>query len=252
MRFASLGSGSRGNATLIETGETCVLVDCGFSVKEIEIRMQRFVMSPADLQAILVTHEHGDHIRGVGALARKYQLPVWASHGTLLFDGLGDLPISKTLNVHESEVLGDLQIAPFPVPHDAKEPCQFVFSDGKVKIGLLTDTGSITRHIIEQLDGCTALMLECNHDVEMLAEGPYPPALKRRVGGDYGHLSNQQAAAVLDKMNTDSLQRVIAMHISEKNNDPGLAVSALSEALGCDCHDIEVAEQDSGFDWITV
>lgn len=252
MRFASLGSGSRGNATLIETGSTCVLVDCGFSVKELELRMQRIGMIPDELQAILVTHEHGDHIRGVGALARKYQLPVWASSGTLKFEGLGDLPSSMSLNVHEPKVLQDLSIDPFPVPHDAKEPCQFVFSDGKKKVGLLTDTGSITRHIIEQLDGCNALMLECNHDVEMLAEGPYPPALKQRVGGDYGHLSNHQAADVLAKMNTTDLQRVIAMHISEKNNDPGLAVNALSTALGCDYHDIQVADQEMGFDWISI
>lgn len=252
MRFASLGSGSRGNATLIEAGNTCVMVDCGFSVKEIELRMQRFGLSPANLQAILVTHEHGDHIRGVGALARKYQLPVWASSGTLQFDGLGDLPIRKLLNVHEPESLQDLNIEPFPVPHDAKEPCQFIFSDGKARVGLLTDTGSITRHIIEQLDACHALMLECNHDVEMLADGPYPPALKRRVGGDFGHLSNHQAADVLDKMDTRCLQHVIAMHISEKNNDPALAVTALSEALDCDYDDILVAEQDTGFDWITV
>ena len=252
MRFASLGSGSRGNATVIEAGQTRVLVDCGFSVKEIEVRMQRLGMTPADLHALLVTHEHGDHIRGVGALARKYNLPVWASNGTLQFEGLGVLPVVEPLNVHEPRVLRDLQIEPFPVPHDAREPCQFTFTDGNKKIGLLTDTGSITRHIVEQLDGCHALMLECNHDVEMLAEGPYPPALKRRVGGDFGHLSNHQAAEVLAKMETGLLQHVFAMHISEKNNDPGLAVSVLCEALDCDWDDIQVAEQDNGFDWVTL
>ena len=252
MRIASLGSGSRGNATLIEAGRTRVLVDCGFSVKELEGRMQRFELTPADLQAVLVTHEHGDHIRGVGALARKYRLPVWASSGTLQFEGLGDAPESKVLNVHASQVLQDLSIEPFPVPHDAKEPCQFVFSDGKIKVGLLTDTGSITRHIIEQLEACHALMLECNHDVEMLADGPYPPALKRRVGGDFGYLSNRQAADVLAKMDSRCLHRVIAMHISEKNNNPALAVAALREALDCNDDDIQVAEQDTGFDWITV
>jgi phosphoribosyl 1,2-cyclic phosphodiesterase len=214
--------------------------------------MQRLGMSPAELHAILVTHEHGDHIRGVGALARKYQLPVWASNGTLQFEGLGELPERISLNVHESRVLQDLQIEPFPVPHDAREPCQFTFTDGNKKVGLLTDTGSITRHIIEQLNGCHALMLECNHDVEMLAEGPYPPALKRRVGGDFGHLSNHQAAEVLEKMETGLLQQVFAMHVSEKNNDPALAVSALCDSLGCDWDDIQVAEQDTGFDWITV
>ncbi|MFO7603450.1 MAG: MBL fold metallo-hydrolase [Gammaproteobacteria bacterium] len=252
MRFASLGSGSRGNATLIEAGKTRVLVDCGFSLRELEARLPRLGLSPADLHAILVTHEHADHIRGVGALARKYRLPVWASSGTLEFAGLGALPERQVLNVHTAVSLQDLGIEPFPVPHDAREPCQFVFSDGRVRVGLLTDTGSLTRHIIGQLDGCAALMLECNHDVEMLADGPYPPALKRRVGGDYGHLSNHQAAEVLAKMDTGCLQRVIAMHISEKNNDPGLAASALCTALACDYHDIQVAEQERGFDWITV
>ncbi len=251
MRFALLGSGSRGNATLIEEGGTCLLVDCGFSVRETERRMARLGTTPERLSAILVTHEHHDHLAGVGALARKYRLPVWLTAGTAAAGKkrLGELPQRMLLNSHSDFAIDGLNLHPFPVPHDAREPCQFVFSNGDKRLGVLTDTGCSTPHIERQLDGCHALILESNHDRDMLATGPYPPSLQDRVGGGLGHLSNDQAAEILRRIGNRSLQHLVAAHLSEKNNKPELAVEALSEALACEREWITLANQDGGLDW---
>lgn len=251
MRFALLGSGSRGNATLVEEGNTCLLVDCGFSVREVERRMARLGCSPQQLSAILVTHEHHDHLAGVGALARKYRLPVWLTAGTEAAGKkrLGELPQRCVLNSHSDFAIDDLNLHPFPVPHDAREPCQFVFTNGDKRLGVLTDTGCSTPHIERQLDGCDALILESNHDREMLATGPYPPMLQARVGGGHGHLSNGQAADILRRIDCGSLQHLVAAHLSEKNNTPELAVDALSGALECEREWVTLADQDGGLDW---
>jgi len=251
MRFALLGSGSKGNATLIEHGSTRVLVDCGFSVREIERRMARLGVETASLSAILVTHEHNDHIGGVGALARKYAVPVWLTAGTerSAATRLGELPQSHWLNCHSEFAVKDLQVTPFPVPHDAREPCQFVFTDGARRLGILTDTGRSTQHIERQLTACDALILESNHDNEMLRNGPYPPRLQARVGGDLGHLSNEQAGDILRRLDCSSLQHLVAAHLSEKNNLPEIAVRVLSEALGCEPEWVALADQEQGLDW---
>lgn len=249
MRFASLGSGSRGNATLVESGSTLVMVDCGFSCRETEQRLARLGRSPEQLSGILVTHEHGDHLRGVPALARKYALPVWLSRGTALMLGEEVLPQRGYLDGHAGLSLGDLEVRPYTVPHDAREPCQFVFADGRHRLGLLTDTGRITAHIRECLDACDALLLECNHDSGLLAAGPYPAALKRRVGGPLGHLSNEQAASLLARIDTTRLQHVVAAHLSEQNNRPDLARNALADALGCAARWIGIAGQEDGLRW---
>ena len=249
MRFASLGSGSRGNATLISHQDTHLLVDCGFSARDTEQRLQRLAMDAASLSGILVTHEHSDHIRGVGQLARKFKIPVWLTSGTEKNFELGELPARHILDVHNEFEIGDLSVCPYPVPHDAGEPCQFVFSDGTHKLGVLTDTGMITPHIESQLSGCDALLLECNHDPDMLANGVYPWHLKKRVGGDYGHLSNEQAAQCLLNIDCSRLKFIAAMHLSEKNNAPHLAQLALSDALDCEMQDILIADQDDGLQW---
>jgi len=252
MRFASLGSGSRGNATLIESGSTLVTVDCGFSCRETERRMARLGCSAAQLAAILVTHEHGDHIRGVCALARQYDVPVWLSAGTRLMLRNGAPPESHRFDGQSGIRLGDLEIQPFTVPHDAREPCQFVFADGNYRFGLLTDTGRITAHIRACLDGCDALMLECNHDPDMLARGPYSASLKARVGGPLGHLSNAQAAGLLESIDCSRLQHVVAAHLSDKNNHPELARAALASSLDCATDWIGVADQEDGLEWRTL
>ncbi|MBD3609557.1 MAG: MBL fold metallo-hydrolase [Gammaproteobacteria bacterium] len=249
MRFASIGSGSRGNATVVQWRDTTILIDCGFSAKELKSRLQPLELEPADIDGILVTHEHGDHISGVGVSARKYDIPVWMTVGTAhVFNG-GKLPSLHRFHAHDTFEIGDLQVLPYTVPHDAREPCQFVIQSDAHKLAILTDAGSITPHIIEMLDGCDGLLLECNHDPHMLAIGPYPPSLKTRVGGRLGHLSNQQAGALLEQIDTSRLQHLIAMHISEKNNQEQLARDILSQAMGCDPEWIGIADQQLGFTW---
>ncbi|MFW5450142.1 MAG: MBL fold metallo-hydrolase [Methylophagaceae bacterium] len=249
MRFASLGSGSRGNASLISHGKTTLLVDCGFSARETEKRLQRIEFDPTNLTAIVVTHEHGDHINGIRVLARKYQLPIYATAGTAGCLSADVANLITEFSSHESFAIDDVEVEPFPVPHDAREPSQFVFSDGQYKVGLLTDTGMSTAIIEQALSGCDALLLEANHDIEMLDNSEYPDHLKYRVSGRLGHLNNVQSAKILEKIDTSRLQHIVAMHLSERNNSPNIVVPLFAQSLGCDQSWIGVAEQDSGFDW---
>lgn len=212
--------------------------------------MARLGLQASQLNGILVTHEHGDHISGVARLARKFDLPVWLTHGTLrtqqsAFAGLAVTEITP----HQAFAVGEVQVQAYPVPHDAAEPVQYVFSDGQHKLGVLTDAGSATPHIEAILSGCHALVLECNHDVRMLAEGDYPYSLKQRVGGRYGHLNNADAATLLRRLDCSFLQHIVAAHLSRKNNAAELAVTALSEILGCKPDQVAVATQDQGLDW---
>lgn len=249
MRFAVLGSGSKGNGTLVEHQGTSVLVDCGFSLKETERRLARLGRQAADLAGVIVTHEHSDHICGVAQLARKYALPVWATQGTAASRRFEDGVEVRVICSHSAFAIGALAVQPFPVPHDAREPSQFVFSDGDRRLGLLTDTGSATAHIEAQLSGCDALILECNHERELLEQGDYPWSLKQRVGGDQGHLSNAQAAAILGGLDNRRLKHLVAAHLSEKHNTPALARAALADALGCAVDWVAVADQEQGLGW---
>ena len=252
MRFASLGSGSKGNATLVEAGATRVMIDCGFSCVETERRLTRLGLEAQDLAGILVTHEHGDHISGVARFSRRHQLPVWMTAGTRAVHKGGEVAAWHAINSHQDFSIGELRVEPFPVPHDAREPCQFVFSDGQRRLGLLTDVGSITSHMVQALQNLDAIILECNHDPDMLAAGPYPPVLKRRVGGPFGHLSNQQAADLLARIDTDHLQHLVVAHLSEKNNHPELPRALLSGVLGCRAEEILVADQPDGMSWLNL
>ncbi len=253
MRFASLGSGSRGNATLIAHGDTYLMLDCGFSLKETIYRLARLGVEGERLTALVVTHEHADHIDGIGAVARKFKLPVWMTPGTwqtvAANGGIGLLPEVSLFRSYAAFEIGDIQIRPFPVPHDAREPSQFVFSDGDRCLGVLTDVGSSTAHIESCLSGCHALLLECNHDRDMLFDSHYPPSLKERIAGRFGHLDNTAAAAILAALDNSCLQHLVAAHLSEKNNTPYLARAALSAALGCALSWIQVADQDRGIGW---
>ncbi|MDH4234738.1 MAG: MBL fold metallo-hydrolase [Gallionella sp.] len=251
MRFASLGSGSEGNALLVASRQTQVLMDCGFGLQETVLRLERLGVSPGLLSGIVVTHEHGDHISGVARLARKYNLPVWLTHGTLhsqikAFAGMAHL---HEIDPSRAFSIGDIEISPYPVPHDAAEPVQFVFSDGVRRLGVLTDAGCSTAHIEQTLSGCHALVLECNHDSEMLMNGDYPYSLKQRVGGRFGHLSNQEAANILNRLDVSRLQHLVAAHLSRKNNTAKLAAQALSRALDCEAGWVAVATQEEGFAW---
>ena len=249
MRFALLGSGSRGNATLIQSGRTCVMVDCGFSATETTARLARLELAPGDITSILITHEHSDHVSGVARFASRHDIPIRCTPGTLAACAKYGVEDAETFDPQLEFELMDLSVTPLTVPHDAREPTQFVLTDGRHRLGILTDTGSITEHIRLSLSGCDALILECNHDAELLENGPYPEHLKARVGGPLGHLSNAQAAGLLETLDCAGLQHLVAAHLSEKNNSPRLARAALAQALNCEIDWIEHATQDSGLGW---
>jgi phosphoribosyl 1,2-cyclic phosphodiesterase len=253
MRFASLGSGSAGNCLVVERTNTRLLLDCGFSLNEVVKRLQKLDLMPEQISGILVTHEHDDHAKGAFKLAAKYNIPVWLSHGSLkMCERYVPQNTAIQLNIIDSHTpfsIEAIQIKPYPVPHDAREPTQFTFSDGNYKLGVLTDAGSSTSHIEQVLNGCDALVLECNHDLQMLENGPYAWPLKKRVGSKLGHLDNQSAAALLAKLDNGRLKHIIAAHLSVKNNTPSLAKQALSAALNCSQDWVGIAHQAEGFAW---
>ena len=250
MRLASLGSGSRGNALLVEAGTTRLLIDAGFGPREMSRRLERLGLAAADIDAVLVTHEHSDHIGGVFACARRFGWAVLLTHGTLAASRGEHPDVRPTIiDSHESFSVGDICVHPFPVPHDAREPVQFVLADGASRLGVLTDAGHVTAHMVAMLDACDALVLECNHDARMLAQGSYPQALKRRIGGLWGHLDNAAAATLLSQIERSGLRHVVAAHLSEENNSPELAQMALSAVLGCKPDWIGIATQEEGFAW---
>ncbi len=257
MRFCSLGSGSTGNATLVEaTGSTRrsrVVIDCGFSLRQFELRLARAGLTPGELDAIFVTHEHGDHVGCAVALARRHKIPLWMSRGT--WDAIGAPELDGLLN-HACDgvpiAVGELELTPYTVPHDAAEPLQLRCTDGARRLGVLTDAGSSTPHILERLHGCDALLLECNHDAGMLARSSYPPTLKARIAGRLGHLSNETAAAILQACGHAALQHLVAAHLSERNNRPELARASLAAVLQTQADEIVVADPQRGFDWLQI
>ncbi len=253
MRFASLGSGSAGNCLVVEQANTRVLLDCGFSMSEVIKRLQKLALVPEQITGILVTHEHDDHAKGAFKFATKYNIPVWLTHGTFKMCQRY-IPENAKLNIniidsHENFQIQELMITPYPVPHDAREPTQFTFSNGNYKLGVLTDAGSTTPYIEQMLSACDALVLECNHDLTMLENGPYARPLKQRVGSRLGHLDNQTAADLLARLDSSKLKHIIAAHLSAKNNTQHLARQALSQALNCEHNWVGVAEQADGFAW---
>lgn len=268
MRFCSLGSGSTGNATLIEARSglvtTRLLLDCGFSQRELALRLGRAGLVVEQLDAVFVTHEHGDHVGSALSVARRHKIPLWMSRGTwravqsgAMGDGDDDAFGDWEGLLHfardgESIAIGSMQVLPYTVPHDAHEPLQASFSDGAVRLGVLTDAGCATDHILAHLRGCDALLLECNHDAALLAASAYPASLKARISGRLGHLSNAIAAQILAATVHDRLHHVVAAHLSERNNTPLLARSALADAGGMAHDDVLVADPKSGLDWLSV
>lgn len=255
MRFSSLGSGSDGNALLISAASgitrTTVMLDCGFGLRETERRLLRLGMAPGDLSGIVVTHEHQDHVGGVFTLARRHRIPVWLSYGTYR----AVLHKCDGVELHfcrdgDRFAIGDLCLSPYTVPHDAREPLQYVATDGKSSFGVLTDAGQSTPHLVQALGKCDALLMECNHDRAMLANSSYPYSLKKRIGGDYGHLSNEAASEILREIDKSQLKRLIGGHLSMQNNTPELALTALMRGLDGHQAEVTVACQEQGFDWI--
>jgi phosphoribosyl 1,2-cyclic phosphodiesterase len=250
LRFAALGSGSEGNALIVEVAATRLMLDCGFGIAETETRLAKLGLVPEDLSGIVVTHEHGDHISGVAKFSAKHAIPVWLTYGTLCTAENGFVSeLIHEICADSAFAVGAIELRPYTVPHDAREPAQYVFSDGASRLGVLTDTGMCTPHIEATLSGCHALVLECNHDLRMLESGPYPPSLKERIAGRYGHLDNAGAANLLTRIDRAALRHVIAAHLSKQNNTPELARGALAQALSCDPDWIGIADQDEGFGW---
>ena len=251
MRFASLGSGSEGNGLLLEVGATRVLADCGFALSETVARLARLGVTADSLDAILITHEHDDHVGGAARLARKFNIPVWVTHGTLQAAGkaLAAVEEVRIFDCHQRFAVGDIEIEPYTVPHDAREPSQFVFSDGACRVGLLTDAGSLTAHMQSVLSGLDALILECNHDLDMLWDSGYPQRLKERIAGKFGHLDNRAASELLTLIDCRRLKHLVAAHLSKQNNTPELARAALAQGLNCELEWVGVATQSDGFAW---
>jgi phosphoribosyl 1,2-cyclic phosphodiesterase len=251
MRFASLGSGSRGNSLVVDAGDTKLLLDCGFPVRSALARLARLAILPEELSGILVTHEHSDHVAGIFRFSARFGIPGYMTQGTQAMvsreeaAGVDCRPIDGQAKFS----VDGIEVTPFPVPHDAREPVQFVVSDGQCRLGVLTDCGTITPHVAAVLDGCHALVLECNHDPGLLAASDYPAPLKRRIAGDFGHLANSQAASLLRRIDAAALRHVVAAHLSERNNRPHLAKEALARALGCAEDWIGVASQEGGIGW---
>lgn len=232
MRFASLASGSRGNALLVEHEQTLVMIDCGVTVKIAEERLRALGRDPRDVSALLVTHEHADHIRGVPAFSRRYGTPVWTTAGTAAAAGVTRLPKLEVFDCGGPLAIGDLRVEPFTVPHDAREPSQFAFAAGGRRLGVLSDAGHATAHVRDRLGRCDAIALEFNHDRDALWNGRYPHRVKQRIDSPLGHLNNDQAAELLRTLDHPGLQWVVALHLSEANNSPDRVRDCLGAALG--------------------
>ena len=258
LRFKSLGSGSAGNGTLVQSqganGRTQnLLVDCGFGQSHLKRRLALAGLDTSDVSGIFVTHEHGDHVGCAVALALKESIPLWMSEGS--YRAIGTPHLGNLLHLtHDNDVIEreDLQILPFTVPHDAREPLQLRCTDGLHTLGILTDLGHITPHVEQALHHCNALLLECNHDAQLLAASNYPAMLKRRISGRLGHLENRLAGAFARTIHHDQLHVVVAAHLSERNNQPQLAAQCLADGLGCQPEDIVVANAAEGSPWLSV
>jgi phosphoribosyl 1,2-cyclic phosphodiesterase len=255
LRFRSLGSGSTGNATLVEAtsgGRTSrLLIDCGFGLRQLDARLARAGLAACDIDAVFVTHEHGDHIGCARALSRRERLQVWMSEGTWLAAGGRDFEGRLGLARDGADIeVGDIVVQPFTVPHDAREPLQLRCTDGARSLGVLTDLGHATPHVLARLMGLDALLLEFNHDSDMLAGSAYPPFLKLRVGGKYGHLSNAAAAGIARAVHHGGLRHVLAAHLSEQNNRPEIVRRAMAEALGASEHEMLTANAAEGSPWL--
>lgn len=258
MRFNSLGSGSEGNALLVECGSpdapVRLLVDCGFGVREARRRLERLGLGPGDLHAVLVTHEHGDHIGGAPRLAAALGIPLYLTYGTAQGgrSAMRDDARVNWIDPHRPFEVAGVLVEPVAVPHDAREPVQFVIDDGGARLGVLTDLGHVTPHVVRAMSRLDAIVLECNHDPVMLEASDYPAVLKRRIAGDYGHLANRVAGDLLAAIDHSRLRTVVAAHLSRSNNRPELAQDALARAWGQPPESVLVADQDDGIGWVGV
>jgi len=253
VRFASLGSGSKGNCLVAEADGSRLLLDCGLSPRETERRLARLGLAAGDLQGILVTHEHDDHVGHAYPFGAQHRLPVYLTPGTRRAqEAAGKSAAGVELRMIEGRepfAVGALEVRPFTVPHDAREPVQFVLGDGARRLGVLTDLGTSTAHVEAMLSGCDALVLETNHDLDLLWAGDYPTWLKERIAGPFGHLDNTTSGRLLAALDRSRLKHVVAAHLSHQNNTMTLARAALARALDCAEDWVGVATQEAGCGW---
>lgn len=253
LRFASLASGSKGNCLVAQSDATVLLIDCGLPLRETERRLGRLGLEPSQVTGILITHEHGDHAGCVFDFAAAHRVAVYLTYGTCVALRSEGKVIEGVklhfVNGKETTAVGAIEVRPFTVPHDAREPVQFVVSDGNASLGVLTDIGVSTPHVERTLSGLDALVLECNYDRDMLWNGAYPKWLKQRIGGPWGHLDNRDSERLLGALDRSRLKHVVGAHLSLQNNRPELARAALARAMGCEDNWIGLATQDDGFGW---
>ena len=242
MRLAVLASGSGGNAAVLEAGDACILIDCGISYRQLGSRMKSLGMDPLEIQSVLLTHEHDDHVKGLEVFLRHHRVPVFATVGTV--EAMQNPPADAQLLSAGREVrLGEMIVLPVETSHDAREPVGFVVENRGRRVGLVTDTGLLTEHLLECLSGCHALMLECNHDRDLLRYGPYPWPLKQRISSHTGHLSNEKARGALERLAHSGLELVVGMHLSQTNNRPDLVERELNAVLAGSGVRIEISSQ---------
>ncbi len=252
MQFCCLGSGSKGNSTLINHKNTTLMVDCGFGLKHTLKRLAENDCAIQDVSAILVTHEHFDHISGVSSLARRFNIPVYATRGTARTGKLDECADIHWIELDRLFQIGDVSINPVAVPHDANEPCQFIFEAENKILGVMTDLGSISPHVHRAFSACNALLLEANHDLDMLWAGNYPPSLKQRVSSDWGHLSNVQAEQFLQSLELKGqLSTLVLGHMSQQNNCVDIMKKHFT-LFESNINSVLYATQDEGFGWLTV
>ena len=235
MQISVLGSGSRGNSTLIKNDNSAFLIDAGLSAKQIVKRLSMYKISPNDLSGIIVTHEHIDHIRSAGSLARKWDLPIWTNKGTIETgkNFLNGIPKHIEIEVGEPFPICGLRAEPFSIPHDAADPFGLIFtSDNGYRIGLATDMGFATSLTNKKLEGLQGIVLEFNHDSKMLLNGQYPWVVKQRIKSKLGHLNNNEAGMLLQKIINQGLEWVVCAYISKENNSESLIMSSIKKALG--------------------
>jgi phosphoribosyl 1,2-cyclic phosphodiesterase len=239
-----LASGSKGNATYISDGDTSILIDAGLSGVELQRRLVSRDLDPEHLDAIIVTHEHSDHVQGVGILSRRYKLPVYINRKTYQASPrLGSLHETKSFECGKTFQISNLTIHPFSISHDAEDPVGFTIGQNGTTIAIATDLGIATSMVKEHLKHCALLILEANHDPQMLENGPYPWPLKQRIKGRTGHLSNTSSKILLEELQHENLQHVILAHLSEVNNTPKLAYDEVARALTRCSAKLYVADQ---------
>ena len=243
MRFSVLASGSKGNACYIETDNTGILIDAGLSCREIVSRLRLIGIMTASIDAVIITHEHSDHTRGLGPISRRFDSAIYANRSTIsrCHNLLKNTRVCDSVNTGDTFIINDIIIETFAKSHDAADPVGLIISSNGSRLGILTDVGESTPSLEERLQGCTSLMLEFNHDIEMLENGPYPYHLKKRIRGSYGHLSNEQAGDLLKRLSHERLNNIVLAHLSEVNNTPEKALAqAKASLLECNMGDIPV------------